>query len=318
MENMTIRLRREDDDPQIIAIRNEANPHFPPSSLEEYRYSADPSNSPPGFSERHVAERDDRILGLYVLNEITFFRRPFTFGANIGVAKGERGKGIGTALYNHMLERAKQNGATRLYGHVSEDSPDSLTFFETRGFSRTGRADRMSRLKVNEANLDGYDGVLETVAAGGIDIKTLSEIGLDKEPLLRKIHKMTSVSARDIPSSEEFGEFPFEIWMKWQNAPGNSPDQNWVALDADTPAGIATVSRRGDDAAFNNYTGVAREYRGRSIARALKLTTIEWARANGVNVIFTGNDVDNQRMLSINIPLGYKAVPSQVEIVKDL
>lgn len=318
MEGLKIRPRTHDDDPTILVIRNEGNPNLPGMSLEEYRYNADPANSPPGFQERWIAERDRVVLGLYVLNEQTFLQRPNTYAANIGVALSARHKGIGSKLYDHMLERAGDQGATRLYGSVSDANNEPIEFFEHRGFTRSGRANRMSRLKVADANLHGYEGIVEKVEDSGIEIKTMSEIGLENESMLRKIHHMTLDSARDIPSSEELDEIPFEIWVKWMTAPGNSPDQSWVALDGDIPAGVATVSRRGDDAAFNNYTGVSREYRSRGIARAVKLKTIEWARANGVDAIFTGNDIENKAMLSINIPLGYEAIPNQVEIVKDL
>lgn len=319
MESITIRLREEADDPAIVKIRNEANPHFPPTSLEEYRYQADPTHSPEGtIQERFVAEREGEILGLYVLNELRHVLRPHTYAANIGVAKGHRGQGLGNMLYRHLEGRLHLHGATRIYGRVSEDQPEAMAFFERRGFSRTGRADRMSRLVVREANLEGYDGAVERAEDQGIRIQTLREIGMDDQQTLRRIHRMSFESARDIPSSEELEEFPFETWVQWLESPGNSPDQVWVALEGAQPVGVASLSRRGEHAAFNNYTGVDRQYRGRGLARALKLKTIEFARAQGIEEIFTGNDIDNKRMLSINIPLGYQAVPSQIEIAKDL
>jgi len=51
---------------------------------------------------------------------------------------------------------------------------------------------------------------------------------------------------------------------------------------------------------------------------ALKLKTIKWARSKGLDQILTGNDMENQHMLSINIPLGYKAIPARLEVVRDL
>jgi GNAT superfamily N-acetyltransferase len=71
-------------------------------------------------------------------------------------------------------------------------------------------------------------------------------------------------------------------------------------------------------AAGNNLTGVDPVYRGRGIARALKLKTIEWAREHDVESIYTQNDIENRRMLAINISLGYKPLPTEVEMVKDL
>jgi GNAT superfamily N-acetyltransferase len=59
-------------------------------------------------------------------------------------------------------------------------------------------------------------------------------------------------------------------------------------------------------------------YRGRGIARALKLKTVEWAREHGVEFIFTANDAQNQRMLSINSSLGYRPLPASIDLVKEL
>ncbi len=69
---------------------------------------------------------------------------------------------------------------------------------------------------------------------------------------------------------------------------------------------------------WNAYTGVDRAYRGRGVARALKLRTIQWARQNNVDFIYTGNDIANQRMLAINVQLGYEPLPGWVEVVKEL
>jgi GNAT superfamily N-acetyltransferase len=71
-------------------------------------------------------------------------------------------------------------------------------------------------------------------------------------------------------------------------------------------------------AAGNGLTAVDADYRGRGIARALKFKTIEWARENGIETIYTENDLENHRMLAINVSLGYKPLPPEVELVKDL
>jgi len=315
-----IRARNLEDDPAILEIRNEAADPFPPMTLEEYRYNADPANSPPGaVQERYVAILDGRAVGIYVVADAFFLDRPHTFTANIGVGAANRRRGIGSRLYDHMLERVKAHEGNRIYCFISEAESEAVQFAKNRGFTTTGRANRMSRLDVEKANLDnGYQGIVERLEAEGIMFRTISEVGMENEPVLRAIHAMAYESARDIPSSEEFSAIPFEVWQKWITSPGNSPDQGWVAFDGDRPVGIAVLSRRGKDGGFNNYTGVDREYRGRGIARALKVKTLDWSRANGVRWIFTGNDVDNSRMLAINVRLGYEPLPMEVEMVKDL
>lgn len=320
MVDVNFRLRTLDDDARIVAIRNEANPHFPPMSVGEYRYQADPANQSPNAREvRYVADMDHYVVGLYLLASMTWVKRPGTHFGSIGVDAQYRRRGIGGALYDHMMQLATEWGAKRMYGNVSEDDEHARRFIEKRGFAYTGRQERLSRLDVHAANLAGYEGAVERLAEQGLKVTTLAEVGVDNEDFMRALHHMQFQSALDIPSSEEWEEPPFETWRKWTlEAPGRSPERVFLALDGDRPVGVASLDRRGENAGFNGYTGVDRAYRGKGVARALKLRTIEWSRENGIDCIFTGNDVDNKRMLDINIRLGYKPVPSGLEIVKEL
>jgi GNAT superfamily N-acetyltransferase len=59
-------------------------------------------------------------------------------------------------------------------------------------------------------------------------------------------------------------------------------------------------------------TAVARSHRGRGIAMALKQTVIDWARANGLTALETGNDVDNAPMRAVNARLGYEPMPDEI------
>jgi GNAT superfamily N-acetyltransferase len=209
-------------------------------------------------------------------------------------------------------------GARRLYCRIREDQPESLAFAEKRGFRPTGRVERESRLKVDEARLDGFNGVEAQLRQEGISISTLAEIGMENDRFLRALHHMSEGTIQDVPHSEAFQPRPFEFWLeRTLRFPGNSPEWCWVAVHADRPVGLARLRRQGN-AAFNAYTAVDQAYRGRGIARALKLRTVLWARHNGVDFIYTGNDVENRRMLDINVRLGYEPLPGSIEVIKEL
>jgi GNAT superfamily N-acetyltransferase len=317
--DVEIRPRTEADDPEIVAIRNQARPWLPATTVDEYRWQADPANSPPGaVIERWVATAGDAVVGVYALGEATFMARENTFMGSIGVAGPQRRKGLGSRLFDHFMECALEHGATRIYSQVTEGDDSSAVFAEKRGFKRNGRAMRVSTLALDQANLDGYDGLIERQEAAGITFKSMADIGFDDEPVLRAIHEASFESAKDVPSSEQFQGVPYEVWLNWIQGPNSLPDSSWVAFDGDKPIGVASLSRRGESSGFNDYTGVLREYRGRGIARALKLKTIESARAHNFASILTGNDFTNKAMLSINVPLGYKAVPAELEVVRDI
>jgi GNAT superfamily N-acetyltransferase len=84
------------------------------------------------------------------------------------------------------------------------------------------------------------------------------------------------------------------------------------------PVGLARLRRQGNRAALNAFTAVDPDYRGRGIARALKLRTVLWARENGVEHLYTGNDAENRRMLDINLRLGYQPLSGSIELVREV
>jgi ribosomal protein S18 acetylase RimI-like enzyme len=100
-----------------------------------------------------VALLDGRVVGWC---DILPLERPTlahggTLG--IGVARDFRGRGIGTALLQETLERAKAAGLTRIELTVREDNLRAIALYEKLGFVREG-------LKRNAVRLDGEYGNL--------------------------------------------------------------------------------------------------------------------------------------------------------------
>ena len=238
--------------------------------------------------------------------------------AEIAVYPDQWGKGIGSRLYEQLLPVARSLEAQRLYAEVGDDRPAAQRFAAKRGFKETGHVERLSCLDVRKVTLDGYDGLEERLRREGIHVTTLAELGPRDDVVLRAVHAVDMSTARDVPSSEVF-YLPFERWRDWLlTRPGVTPASIFVALERDQPIGLATLRREGTDSAWHQGTGVERAYRGRGIARLLKLREIQWARENGVDYLYTGNDVHNSRMYAINMRLGYRPLPGRIEMVNDL
>jgi mycothiol synthase len=315
---LSIRPKIEADDPRIVTLRNRISDHLPPMSVEAYRHFEHIDRLVEhAYDERYVAERNGGLVAVLSLERMWWTKNPGGFYASVFVQPDLWGQGIGSTLYALLTDRLEALDADRVYANVRVDRPSASKFVEARGFVKTGYSDRWSRLPVAKANLDGYVGVEERLAGEGIQIITLAGRG-DDEALLRKVHAMNDEAMADIPSSEEFsGSTPFEMFLEELKSPDMALERVWVAVEDDQPVGIAMLPMR-DQHAFNGFTGTARRVRGRGVARALKLKTIEWSRANGITYIYTANDINNARMLSINNSLGYEVLPRADEFVKAL
>lgn len=316
---MRVRPGREDDDPRVVTIYNAIYPDVH-VTVERYRHDlARSMRHPQGDVERYVAEEDGPVVGVMKLERHPFFSRPGSYYAEILVDPERWGHGIGSRLNAVLEDRAAARGAARLYGEIKEGIEEARRFVEARGYVPTGRVDRMSRLPVSRVNLEGYEGLEERLASQGITVRSIAEIGIDDD-FLRAVQTMEFESDRDIPSAEEPGQpMPYELWKDDKLfAPDRSLEMFWVALHGRRPIGVARVARRGDRILSNGYTGVDREYRGRGVARLLKLKTIQFAQRNGYEWMYTGNDIENTRMLAINRRLGYEPLPGILLMVKEL
>jgi GNAT superfamily N-acetyltransferase len=89
-------------------------------------------------------------------------------------------------------------------------------------------------------------------------------------------------------------------------------------MDGERPVGMTFLKRLSQNAAENDYTGVAPSHRGRGIARALKLRAIAWAKENGVDWFYTGSEIGNVRMIGVNRQLGYEPGPRRMEVAREL
>jgi mycothiol synthase len=57
---------------------------------------------------------------------------------------------------------------------------------------------------------------------------------------------------------------------------------------------------------------VARAWRGRGVASALKRATIGWAVEHGLEALETANDTDNDPMRAVNKRLGYRPMHDEI------
>ena len=95
------------------------------------------------------------------------------------------------------------------------------------------------------------------------------------------------------------------------------PPGYFVAVDGDEYVGTSNLWLSPEpDVLRTGLTAVRRAYRRRGIAFALKVRSLEFAKAHGYKRVQTENELNNRGMLAINDELGFVRNPAWVHYLK--
>jgi GNAT superfamily N-acetyltransferase len=245
------------------------------------------------------------------------FRYPNTkagkFYLTVVVDRNARGAGIGSALLEQVESFAISQGGNYFVGSVRDDDPVSLAYIHKRGYA-TERHGFTSRLDLTTWDGAPHAGVLEEVRAGGIRLLSLAEhAGPEAEARLYELMSRTMV---DLPGYEAAQFMSFETWQNGFIKRAGA-ENVIIAADGDRFVGV-TIMNKTDAGLYTAHTSVDRAYRGRHIALALKLYSIELARDRGLKAMTTGNDSLNAPMIAVNRKLGYVPQAGEYDVAKRL
>jgi GNAT superfamily N-acetyltransferase len=112
----------------------------------------------------------------------------------------------------------------------------------------------------------------------------------------------------DVPGFEDDELESYEDWLAHEmQGSGDRPEATFVALAGDEVVGYAkfALTAAMPTSAFHDISGVKRAWRGRGIARALKVAQIRWASENGYTELRTRNAEQNEPIRRLNASLGY-------------
>lgn len=207
-----------------------------------------------------------------------------------------RGRGLGSALFERVLEHARGLEPEWLSTQVSGDDPDSIGWAERRGFAEYGRqVELVLELRGDEQPAAVLD---------GIEIVELTEDRHDAA------YELTREAWADLPTEVEVDTPSYELWLE-EELPGPVA---FLALDGDEVVGFAALMERGPGRLEHGLTATRRTHRRRGIATALKQTEIAWAATNGYRELITFTQDRNAGMQAINLALGFVPQPPWISM----
>ncbi|MCY4093386.1 MAG: GNAT family N-acetyltransferase [Caldilineaceae bacterium] len=299
-----------------VDIGNAVWPDYP-EIVEEWKES-DAKRSRAEKWGRYFAELEGKTIGYAYYAQSIWVNHPGKLSVGVLVLSEFRNRGAGTALWQHLCREVEQFDPLRLRTSTREDYEDGVRFALKQGFTEKMR-DWESRLETAGLDPSEWKRYTRRMAEQGIQIKSVVE--LESDPARdRKLYELEWSIVKDVPSSETPAKVSFEEFQKVWDRSNHVPDAWFVALDNGEYVGSTDVwlSKAEPHLLYVGLTGVVRSHRGRGIATALKLRSVEFAREQGFKEIRTWNETNNKVILDINDRMGFVRQPAHIDFVKQM
>ncbi len=262
----------------------------------------------------------DEVLGFGQCQHAIEMFHPRKFWLEIWVDPRHQKKGAGAAIYERLTRELVDKEAVTCWGVAREDMSYPIEFAKKRGFEEKRRAWE-SRIDPSRFDSSSFREYAARASRHGITISPLSEERERDPDCYRKLHELVNEVSADMPRPGEFTPVPYEQWMALElKNPDLTPDGYMIAREGERYVGLSALWRSETDprGLYQGNTGVAREYRGRGIAVAVKLRVLDFAKKKGYELVKTWNDSANVAMLGINKKLGFQRQVGWITFEKNL
>jgi mycothiol synthase len=257
--------------------------------------------------QRWVAVEKKRIIGSGNYSQSIWFAHPQKFRVWIGVLPEHQKRGIGSLLFDTIIQGLQPFDPIALRTSTTEDRSDSIRFLAKRGFKEVIR-DIPSELDLKSFDLSRFTGIENRFEANGILIKTLPELENDPERN-QKLYDLDWELSLSVPGDLAAGMGPrgLDKYIEYAiSGPNALPDCFFVAKKGDEYIGLShLLSVEKGITLYQGLTGVKPQYRRLGVGMAMKIRGITFAKGNGYSVIRAENDAKNIPMLAMNERLGY-------------
>jgi GNAT superfamily N-acetyltransferase len=306
MDRITYREATLDDAELASDVMTTAYPRMPQDPvMTRYRWEGPRQGYAIG---RYLAERDGRPIAFLGWIHGPWGELPDRHcEIELWLDKAELDTELLKAMWSWIEARAVAEGSGMLLAYCGADEPEMLESLASLGYERD-RADRVWELdlaKHGRRLVDESARAREAMTASSIELTTIAAW---RDPWkLEKLHKLSNLAMQDVPHTLPILEETYEDFVRRVKSPDRPPERFWVALHGDRPVALSYLKFppvRGT--VFTGFTGSDPGYRGRGIAKAVKLQTLAQAVELGVPFVQTDNDSENAPMLHINEMLGYE------------
>ncbi|QTD39771.1 GNAT family N-acetyltransferase [Sporosarcina sp. Te-1] len=254
-----------------------------------------------------IATADGKIVGfgMGVSGSWDPILLPGHFDISIHVDIDWINQGIGSMLLEEVTRFAKNNGGTVVQCGISESALNNIAWLEKRGFTKVFHTFE-SQLDLSTFNIDHYKNIFENEKLNSVEFKSFAEYPQD-DIWLQRFFDFWWELAKDAPGME--GKTKPDIEVLKNQFEGIDREGFILAIEGDSWIAMSMIINESSEIFYNSLTGVQRSYRGKGIALALKLKSINYAKQKGAKLVRTHNASNNIPILNINRKLGYEKQP---------
>jgi mycothiol synthase len=307
------------DSAGVARVRSACFPAWPVTAEEVA--DAEARRPPTRWHEGWIAIDAGAITGCGFLEEPNIAGRPGRLRIRVLVDPACRRRGIGRSLHDRLLARAREAHADELVTEAQADDDGALRFLERGGYLEYHRRieSRLQLADVDAAAVArGIDRLTDAFFPTGVRIATYRQLRLAGPDAGRRLYELDATLWADVPFGLTGSVPTFEEYEALELAdPDFLPQATFVALDGERWIGLCALAR-GPGCLLTSVTGVVRTWRGRGLARWMKLHATRSALESGAAEIRTFNDAVNDAILGLNRSLGFAQASVELRFRKEI
>ncbi len=244
----------------------------------------------------------------------------------VGTHPDHRGRGYGSEMLEHLMERARGEGRTSV-GMDGWDGERALRFAKRHGFERKSQAinRRMAVADLSEADVRAMH---EEAVAAASDYELQRLFGPSPSSMLDSLAEMTS-AINDAPLDAleiEDEVFTGERIRRYEEAQQLSGNRIYRVLARHRGTGqlaghsVVAVESERPQIGHQHDTSVVRAHRGHRLGLLLKAEMVLWLREAepALETIDTWNAESNDHMIAVNEQLRYRVLGRGLQFQRSL